>query len=167
MKKERVSDFSFLRKKEEKIEGFKFGKWSVLLLILAIVFIGLAVKLTFFYTEECGTLECFQSAMRECDKVRYINDAEEATWNYEILGLKNDKCVIEVTLLQAKEGQLNVDSLQGYEMVCEYEKGVVNYPERNLENCHGRLKEELQEIIIENLHKYMIENLKNISKELK
>jgi len=165
--KEGVSDFSFLRKRVEEVQGFKFGKWSILFLVLALVFIGLAVKMTFFYTEKCEDLECFQTNMKDCDKAGYVNDVEEATWGYKILGESDDECVIEVELLQVKSGSLNMEGLQNYGMTCSYPVGIVEYPEKDLDKCHGRLKEEMQTIIIENLHKYMVDNLEEISEGLR
>ena len=40
-----------------------------------------------------------------------------------------------------------------------YPKGIPIYPEKDLSKCHGRLKEELQAIIINKLHTYIIENI--------
>ena len=167
MVKEEVTDFSFLRKKVEVPEKFRFGKWSIVFLALALVFVVLAVKMTFFYTETCGDLACFQAAMKECDKARYTNDFEEATWDYKILGDEEGNCLVNVELLQVKAGQLNLEGLQNYEMICSYPEGFVGYPEKDLDKCHGRLKEEMQGIIIENLHRYMIENLEEIGKKMK
>lgn len=166
MEKRDVENFSFLRRQVEEIKNFEFGKWSALFLILALVFIVLAVKMTFFYTEKCNDLECFQAAMKDCDKARYVNDIEEATWSYEILGEEGDECLIDVKLLQVKSGSLGLEKLGGYGMICSFPVGVVSYPEKDLEKCHGRLKEEMQAIIIENLHKYMVDNLEEISKVL-
>lgn len=167
MSKEEVKDFSFLRKKVEVPEKTKFGKWSFVFFFLALIFVVLAVKMTFFYIETCSDLECFQAAMKDCDKAKYVNDFEEATWEYEILGDEEGNCLINVELLQVKAGQLEMDGLQNYGMVCSYPEGVVNYPEKDLDKCHGRLKEEMQRIIIENLHKYMIENLEEIGEKMK
>ena len=62
----------------------------------------------------------------------------------------------------AKEGELGIDRLEGYEMSCFYDRGQGVYPEDDLSKCHGRLKEELQGIIINKLHTYVIENLGKI-----
>ena len=167
MPKEEVKDFSFLRKKVEFPEKFRLGKWSIVFLILGLIFVVLAVKMTFFYTEKCSDLECFQAAMKNCDKAKYVNDIEEATWEYQILRMEKGECLVNVKLLQVKTGQLGMDDLQNYEMICSYPEGVVSYPEKDLEKCHGRLKEEMQGIIIKNLHKYMIENLEEIGERLK
>jgi hypothetical protein len=164
--KEKIKDFSFLRKKQETPEKFRFGKWSIIFLVLALIFAALAVKMTFFYTEKCEDLECFQSAMKECDKARYTNDAEEATWGYKIHGEEKGECLIEVELLQVKSGSLGLDGLQNLKMTCNFKHGIVEYPEKDLDKCHGRLKEEMQSIIIENLHKYILDNLDEIGESL-
>ena len=41
------------------------------------------------------------------------------------------------------------------------------YPEKDLDSCKGELKENLQSVIIENLYKYIIDNLGEISEELR
>jgi hypothetical protein len=51
-------------------------------------------------------------------------------------------------------------------MDCYLQIGDISLPESDLTKCHGRLKEELQEIIIENAHRYIIENIGEINKEL-
>jgi hypothetical protein len=96
----------------------------------------------------------------------YTHEDREASWHYRILGKSDGLCEIEVTLLQAKEGQLGIDRLNGYSMVCEYTTGITAYPERDLSRCHGLLKEELQTIIITKLHQYIITNVGNITEEV-
>ena len=51
-------------------------------------------------------------------------------------------------------------------MNCYYPPGTAAYPERDLSMCHGRLKEELQGIIITKLHTYIIDNLGKLDDEL-
>ena len=47
-------------------------------------------------------------------------------------------------------------------MSCFYDFGIAEYPEKDLSKCHGRLKEELQRIVIEKLHSHILENLGKI-----
>ena len=143
-------------------------KWEkiVIFLVIAVVLIIFAVKLTFFSAQQCFDTECFQKAMANCNQVEYINDDDEATWEYVILGENDKMCDIKVTLLQIKKGELNAEKLAGFDMVCSYQSGAVLYPEKDLEQCHGRLKEELQTIVIKKLHQRILENIDEIGKEM-
>ena len=51
-------------------------------------------------------------------------------------------------------------------MDCSVPFGLVIKPESEMKNCHGELKEGLQEIIIENLHTYIVGNLDKINAEI-
>lgn len=139
---------------------------SILIVALIIMIIS-SLYFTFFYSPVCNNYECFKSAMEECRKTSYINEEPEASWGYRIKGAKNNECVVEVKLLQAKKGQLNIQKLQGFAMDCSYPLGISAYPEKDLNKCHGRLKEELQAIIISKLHSYILENLGQLAEGLK
>ena len=134
--------------------------------VIAVVFIGLAIHTTFIHAPRCQTFECYEEHMRLCKESQYLNDGDEATWRYRILGMKEGACVVEVTLLQPKAGELGIDKLSGYSMECGFPKGIVAYPEKDLGSCHGRLKEEMQEIIIKRLHTYIIDNIGEIDETL-
>lgn len=141
-------------------------KKLIIFIAIAVVFIGFAVKTSFFYAPKCESFECFSEKMRECKPANFLNDDAEATWRYNIKGVKDGACVIEVTLLQSKTGELGMQNLVGYKMECGFPKSVVTYPETDLGACHGRLKEELQAIIIEKLHTYIVNNLGEIDQTL-
>ncbi len=136
------------------------------LIVAIIVVLIIAVYLTFFYNPSCKNYECFQKAMTSCTQRNYINEEPEASWSYSIKGKEASECVIEVKLLQAKQGELNIGPIQGYSMDCTYPVGASAYPEKDLSRCHGRLKEELQTIIINKLHSYIIENLGKFDEKL-
>lgn len=143
----------------------KYAKFAVFA-VLALVFISLAVSTTFFHAPRCETFACYEENMKECKPANYLNDGTEATWRYEILGLKEGACVVEVTLLQSKTGELGMEKLSGYTMECGFPKGVAAYPEKDLGMCHGRLKEEMQGIIIKKLHTYIVDNIGEIDETL-
>ena len=56
--------------------------------------------------------------------------------------------------------------MEKYDMDCALIYGRFIYPEKDLNNCHGRLKEEMQAIIIKKLHNYIIDNLGTIGEGL-
>jgi hypothetical protein len=136
----------------------------IIILILAIMFWGFY---QYNYSEiDCDSFDCFKEQMEGCSKASYVNDEPEASWKYLIEGREDDNCKVKVKLLLAKKGELGIENLIGNEMSCLYPLGVGTYPEKDLRVCHGRLKEELQQIIINKLHSYIIENLGQIDQEL-
>ena len=142
------------------------NKKIIILIILLVISLILAVDFTFFNKKRCENYSCFEEAMKKCNKVIFYNDAEEATWRYEIKEIKDNECVVNVKLLQVKKGDIGLEKLNGLSMDCSYLKGISNYPEKNLEKCHGRLKEELQIAIIKKLYNYIIDNVEKIGDNL-
>ena len=139
-----------------------------IVIISIIILLAIAsLYLIFYQKPNCNTIECFQDHMKSCTPASYINEEPEASWGYKIQGSSNNDCNIKVTLLQAKEGELGLQDLEKFSMTCQYSKGIFAYPEKNLEVCSGKLKEELQGVIIEKLHVYIIENLGELDEALK
>ena len=134
--------------------------------IAFIIVVGIAVYLTFYKTPACNTYECFKTHMTECSKASYVNEQPEASWGYDIVGKQDTSCQVEVTLLQAKKGDLGIDRLNGQTMMCIYPAGVSVYPEKNLDVCSGKLKENLQGLLIKKLYTYILDNLGEFNKSL-
>jgi len=134
--------------------------------IVLIVVIGLAVYFTFFFSYTCDDLSCYQAHQKECVKTKFINDQEEITWGYKIKGIDDKRCVVNVNALSIKEGEANNQKLIGKEMDCYLPLNSAVAPESDISRCHGRLKEELQNSIIQKLHSYILENVGQISEEL-
>jgi hypothetical protein len=104
-------------------------------------------------------LECFEYSLAKCKRARYIDDSGLVTWSYEIRGgILRKGCIVKSKLLQVKEGKSELEKGVGLSMMCEVESGSVNIVE-NLDFCHGGLKEFLQTIIIQRLHKHIVEKL--------
>lgn len=142
-------------------------KKRIALLILLALVILIALYFIFLQKPKCNTLECFQEHMKKCSRASYINEEPEASWKYEIINPKNEQCYIKVTMLQAKQGELKIEVLNGLSMTCFYPIGTIAFPEKSLDNCSGKLKEELQSIIINKLHAYIIENLGSLDEALR
>jgi hypothetical protein len=141
--------------------------WKRGVLGSAIIIVLVITLFLTFRSGECENVECFQDKMIKCSFVKYVNEEPEASWGYEIIGKRGNQCEIEVTLLSAKEGSLGLRSYEGNSMSCFYEVGTFAYPEKSLDACTGRLKENLQSIIIEKLYKYVVDNLGEIEEELR
>jgi hypothetical protein len=146
---------------------FTKGKLIGLIVVLLLISVGTALYISFYTTPICNTFQCFQEHMTTCTKATYINEEPEASWQYTITGTGNSACQIDVTLLQAKKGPLELEKLNGYSMTCSYPLGVADYPEKNIDACSGKLKEEMQRVIIQKLYSYILSNLGKLDESLK
>ena len=135
---------------------------TVVALVLILVLAGAFALYFTFKPTSCETLECFQDHMVICSPAAFVNEEIEASWQYEIIKLTQDGCLINVKLLRAKEGELHLRAFEGDDMLCTYPRGVVAYPDKDMSLCHGLLKEDLQGLIIEKLHGYILKNLDDI-----
>jgi hypothetical protein len=129
----------------------------------------LAVSIALYYftlPEPCEQFLCFQDHMSSCSPATFVNDEPEASWKYTILKRTTKACFVEVTLLQAKEGDLKLRQFEGHDMMCSFNLGIATYPDKDLSVCHGLLKEDLQGLIIEKLHTYLLDNLADIQQAL-
>lgn len=144
-------------------------KKSVIFTIILLVIIALGFLYYFFdyFPKKCNDVDCYQKALVNCKKSFYIKEEENYVWKYDILS-KNDKdsCNVKVRLLKVKKGDIKIDDFVNKEMICIMEKYNYIYPEKDMLRCTGNLKEELQEIIIDRLHNYILQNLEKINQEL-
>lgn len=143
----------------------KRGIFIIIIVILTIV-IALLVYFNFIYQRNCSSLQCFNSAMLNCDKAVYISDTDSAVWKYTILESKNNQCIINTKIIQLKEGSTELLTLEGKSMACYVPLGFSGSPSQNLVACHGILKEEMQDLLIKRLHLYVTEHIGQISEEL-
>lgn len=120
----------------------------------------------FFYTKKCDGLACFNNYLERCNKARFVNDAKDSIWGYSIKGVKNDKCVVNVVLITVKEGSSDLVALENQEMDCYLNFGEVVDPKKDLDKCHGELREGIQDIMIQKMHAYIMQNVGKISEEL-
>jgi len=137
---------------------------SLMFLIIAlIIFLGYFL---FFYARPAETSEEFINSMSNCKDVSWIREDAQASWLYRIKGgAKGDAREIEVRLLKMKEGTIEADKLQGKRMICVAQKGETQFPEKDISKCTGKLKEELQDIIIQRMHNYLLQNVGEIREE--
>lgn len=143
----------------------------IVLVVVILMVLLLAVYLTFFYSKPCGDAGCFNQALLGCKKASFTNDADAATWKYSINGAVNEgdgkKCSVDVKILQVKEGEKELEILQGKSMSCALPYGIIVSPESDLSMCHGLLKEYiLEKIIVKKMHTYILEHIGEVSEEL-
>lgn len=139
--------------------------YGVLIAVLVFAIAGY-IYTTYYYKITCENYECWKGYMEKCSTATFIDEEPEASWRYTINGLENKECAITVRLLQAKRGELGLEKLVGSEMTCYYPIGKAGYPQNDLSRCHGILKEELQGVIINKLHSYILENLGKFDESL-
>jgi hypothetical protein len=114
---------------------------------------------------KCDNKECFYNSLAKCKKTDFLSDNPDLTTQYNIIGKNDGGCEVYVKLIQVKRGSAELSGLSDKDMSCILPFGVITEPEKNLKNCHGSLKEEIQNIIIQRLHSQISENLGKISTE--
>jgi hypothetical protein len=140
----------------------KSGGKIILAIAIALVFI-VAMYFTLFFYYAPENISEFKGYQEKCAKAKFISQAEDVDWEYKIQGRDNDRCQIDVTAIKVKEGTLDKQILEGKTMSCYMVLGSTNNPESDISDCHGELKEEMQTLIINNLHKYIADNLEQIA----
>jgi len=166
-KKKSVKHNSSIKKTLER-QGYthlrkRVGIALIILIIGLIVFTGYYL---IYYHDPCEDYECFQKAINSCNRVVWIKDDSQASWLYQINGnAQGDACNVEVILFKLKQGTIDAEKLQGKSMNCVYQKSNSEFPEKDISKCSGRLKEELQDIIIQRMHNYLLENVEDIKEE--
>jgi len=140
-------------KKEHYKSKMVFKIVLVVALIIVIAFLGYSL-----YYGTCGNDECFNNALENCKRVEYISYGN-MSFAYKIEGKDQDYCSIRVKLLGGEFSDEDSRKLVGKDMVCLIPFGAIIAPESNIDNCHGLLKEGLQEIIISKLHRYISQNI--------
>ena len=139
---------------------FNFPFAFVLVCIATLIFF----VITEFHYNDCKDWSCFYSNLAKCSKADFAGGTD-MIFDYKILGVKDGRCDVNVKLLQGELNNQESQTLEGKEMICSLPEGEEMLPESNLMNCHGILKEELQDRIITKLHSYIVENLGQINLE--
>jgi hypothetical protein len=134
---------------------------SVVLVILAVlIFAG---YMLFFKVNECKDQNCFNDALSNCVKASFLREDSRTVWFYKILGpLENDDCKLIITLIRMKAGTIDSENLEGKSMACVVKKYDTQYPEKDISQCTGELKEEMQDVIIRRMHDYILKNFQEI-----
>lgn len=138
---------------------------AVILGIALLIFLGYFL---FFYTKECNDETCYYNSLKNCKRVSFIRDDTQAIWTYKIIGsASNDACKVQVVLLKLKQGSTENENLIGKQMTCNMFKTSRDYPEKSITKCTGSLKEEMQTVIINRMHTYLLKNIGRINEEFK
>jgi hypothetical protein len=137
------------------------GRLILGLIILVLAFVIFLTYFIFFQAKTCQDSQCFRDSLKKCDKARWIREDSQASWLYTIKGGR-DICEVDVELLLIKGGAIENEELQGQKMTCMIQKGSEENPEDDMTKCSGPLREGIQEIVIQRMHNYILENLGEI-----
>ncbi len=142
-----------------KVEGdksiFSWKKWLTVIVIAGVIW---SVWFVFFSYDHCRNRSCFDTHLKSCERAIFIGGSD-SIFRYTINGKSGDGCSVDVKLLQGKLDNMDSMKLEGKTMTCLLPFGVVVSPESNINVCHGLLKEGLQDLIIRNMHSYLVQNL--------
>ena len=150
------------RRIEKKKSHNRLNRRCLILLIVFAITIWAIWKIFFSYTI-CDNWNCFNSNLRDCTRAKFIGESNGIVFEYIIRGDSNNLCEVNVELLQGKLNNQDSIKLENQEMICRLPRGVVTTPENDIGNCHGLLKEGLQDLIIEKLYTYLVQNLGRIN----
>jgi hypothetical protein len=128
--------------------------------VAVIVLIGYLIS-SQFILPTCSTEACFKTELWKCSKVSFLNAGENSTWMYKIEGFSGDECVVYAKAVSIKADVATGTALSGKDMTCYIPKNVLGsfMPEEKIEYCHGLLKEEIQRLMIEKMHLYIVQNI--------
>jgi len=147
----------------------KLDKKRLIVLIAFFVVILIVISFIFskfIYAKVCKDEECFSDSLAECERATFTKEIEDASWYYKIKGTGIEgQCIVYVMLEKIKKGDVKILSLEGKDMHCLLPYSVVETPQRDIERCHGDLKEEIQSILIKKMHSYLLENIGQVSEE--
>ncbi len=151
----------------------KLDKKKVIALAIILV-----LAITIFFITQPKNCEkddsCFNTFLQKCSKAKIITTSNEDTFKYEILGKKENTCIIETTLLKVSENkpvELK-QALEGRSMRCAIPKEIILEKQineiGNLSNyCTGSLKEAILQITIDKLYEIIVKNIGPITTEFK
>ncbi len=149
---------------EGEVEGDGFGWRKFFVGVVLIGFIW-SVWFLFFSYENCSNDTCFEENLKECDKAKFIS-GDDMIFEYVIKGKSGDECEVDVMLLQGELNNADSGKLEGQSMTCMLPLGAMVAPESDMGDCHGLLKEGLQDLVIRKLHTYLVQNLGRLNLEM-
>ena len=149
-------------KKEVKEKRFSL-KWIVVFVVVAVLIFG--SWWLFFSYDECRNWTCFNEHLVDCEKAKFIGE-RDMIFEYVIRGGVDSICRVDMQLLQGELNNQDSIKLEMQKMTCMLPMGVLMIPESDIGNCHGTLKEGLQDLIIKKLHTYLVQNVGQINLEV-
>jgi hypothetical protein len=155
---------NFILSKMKKEIGHNGFHWRKIVVFVVLILFVLLIWSWFFTYKHCSNKTCFEKNLKDCNKAQFI-DGDDMIFKYSIRGKKGSNCEIGVELLQGELNNADSKKLERQVMTCILPLGVVTSPESDIGVCHGLLKEGLQDLIIRNLHSYLVQNLGKLNFE--
>jgi|SRR3989344_2316599 len=153
--------------KSSRFSGLKLIRFSRTNKILFLL-LFLLVVIAFIYLKletNCANDEvCFNELATQCQKARVNLQREGNTFEYTVLGEKDDKCEVNIKILDLNQ-QYDAETktlLEDKEMFCMIPKEKLSRlteTEAVIDYCSGPLKEALYELIIKRIYGALAENL--------
>jgi len=137
------------------------SKAQVIVLIIAMAAVLVILAYYFFYSPSCKDNACFNNALWKCNKASFLSEEANSAWYYKIEGFSFGECKVYVKAVSLKTDIETGAALQGKDMTCFIPNSLLGafMPEEKIEYCHGVLKEEIQRLMIEKMHLYIIQNI--------
>jgi hypothetical protein len=149
-----------------KKEKHKFFSWKWFLILIVLALVVYIIWFVFFSYAECVSWDCFNSHLEKCDRVKFIGESNKMIFEYVVQGNSEGECIVGIELLQGELNNEESIKMEGQKMTCYLEEGVIMIPESKIQQCHGLLKEGLQDLMIKRLHAYLVQNLGKINLEV-
>jgi hypothetical protein len=126
-------------------------------IFIVIIFGFIIIFSTFYFSKVCENQTCFKEMVSKCQRAEFISKDLVGLEN-KILGPSLGGCKIIVTSL---ENDIGLKS--GEKMTCYMPLGIKVMPQTKLEFCSGKLREDIQEILISELYKTIGQNLPELN----
>lgn len=108
--------------------------------------------------KSCNDQSCFEEALLDCKKVKYIKNENTNQYYYKIVKDNKNSCLMDIGILKlADSTSLELKSFfEGKNMRCEFPKDKLTIEFLQLGNtldyCSGPLKEAMFELIIQRMY---------------
>ncbi|MEM4318510.1 MAG: hypothetical protein QW244_03155 [Candidatus Pacearchaeota archaeon] len=138
-------------------------KHDVLIIALVLIIIIVILSTYFLLSRpvNCQDENCFLTNLKNCQKTKYSSEE----WYFKIRGTQNEKCRVYVENIELKDAEADiVERLKGKSMECwiPLSEAGSYLPHENIDVCHGELKEEVLNLMIEKLHLYIVQQIGQI-----
>ena len=148
-----------------KKEDSSYSSLKLIAIVVLLGVIGWSIWYFFLDYVECDSWDCFNGNLADCSRTKFVGGSN-MIFEYTIERVSKGYCEVNVRLLQGELNNQDSIRLERQEMLCFLPKGVVAIPEGDIGRCHGLLKEGLQDLVIEKLHTYLVQNLGQINLEM-
>ncbi|HLC85880.1 MAG TPA: hypothetical protein VJG30_01170 [Candidatus Nanoarchaeia archaeon] len=149
------------------------NKKKVAVLIVLIVVLGILFYIN--TPKKCARdYDCFSSNVVKCSKASVLSTKEDNLYFYEVLGKKQDNCIVKVRLMKLSETQSHDlrKALEGKSMSCSLpisllESKDINSIDNLNDYCTGQLKEAILEVTLQKMYDVVVQNIGPIASQLR